>query len=295
MHRCLLILLACTLATTGLAIPPALPPKAPEVGQAFDDREIIAHMEMEGRKLLRAGRIKPLRSAPRKCSLNLPSSPSTQRPPLTEIARSAEVATVVLGEFYREGKKSAVKFSSAAGGFFVGQNGVVLTSMHVVSEKDSQGFIALTRDGQVFPVRSALAADPIDDLVILQLDVPDDATFPTLPLASDLPPIGTSVSVLSHPDEHFWLLTTGVVSRHIIWKADRGDEHYTCITADFAKGSSGCPVLDDHGNVVAVVNNTQSVYYDDDGRKKQLDLQMVVKNATPSWCARNLFEAPLHE
>ena len=33
------------------------------------------------------------------------------------------------------------------------------------------------------------------------------------------------------------------------------------------------------GAVVGIVNNTESIYYDDDGKKKQTDLQMVVKNA----------------
>ena len=65
------------------------------------------------------------------------------------------------------------------------------------------------------------------------------------------------------------------------------------ITADFAKGSSGCPVLDEElYNVIGIVNNTESIYYDDDGHKKQLDLQMVVKNATPSWAVLPLVEGP---
>jgi hypothetical protein len=63
------------------------------------------------------------------------------------------------------------------------------------------------------------------------------------------------------------------------------------VTADFAKGSSGCPVMDETGAVVGVVNNTESIYYDDDGRKKQTDLQMVVKNVTPVSAVRSLFKS----
>ena len=43
-----------------------------------------------------------------------------------------------------------------------------------------------------------------------------------------------------------------------------------------------------NGAVVGVVNNTESIYYDDDGKKRQTDLQMVVKNATPSWVLRGM-------
>ena len=88
---------------------------------------------------------------------------------------------------------------------------------------------------------------------------------------------------MSHPDERFFLFTTGAVGRHTVWRSAGGDEHFMSTTADFAKGSSGCPVLDERGAVVGIVNNTESIYYEDDGKKRQYDLQMVVKNATPSW------------
>jgi hypothetical protein len=97
---------------------------------------------------------------------------------------------------------------------------------------------------------------------------------------------------MSHPDDRFYLLTTGTVARHTIWREAAGDQSFMAITADFAKGSSGCPVLDERGAVVGIVNNTESIYYDDDGKKKQFDLQMVVKNATPGWLVRKMVTAP---
>ena len=271
------------------AEPPPPEPRAPVAGQPFDDREIAGYFEKEGRQLFAKGKVKTIKAPARKCSIPL-ASQRADKPTMAQVAGQAEQATVVLGEFFKEKKISEIQFSCAAGGFFVAENGLLVTSLHVVGEKMSRGFVAMTRDGRVFPVREALAADPVDDIVVLQLDVPDDARFPTLPLSSNVAPIGTTVAVMSHPDEHYWMLTTGVVARNTLWRGGKGVEHYVCVTADFAKGSSGCPILDDRGNVVAIVNNTQSVYYDDDGKKKQLDLQMVVKNATPAWVARGLFE-----
>jgi S1-C subfamily serine protease len=113
-----------------------------------------------------------------------------------------------------------------------------------------------------------------------------------LPLAREAAPVGAPVFVMSHPDNRFYLLSAGFVARHVLWRTEAGDEAFMTITADFAKGSSGCPVLDERGAVVGIVNNTESIYYDDDGRKKQTDLQMVVKNATPSWAVQSMIGIP---
>ena len=260
-------------------------PRAPIIGQPFDDGEVIRYLEAEGRKLFKAGRVKPITTAARRCSLRLPEQ-RTEKISLPDAAQRAEAATVVLGEFFRE--KETIAFSSAAGGFFVSESGAIVTSLHVLREKDSRGFVALLRDGRVFPVLEALAADPVEDLVVLQLEVPEGGKVIALPLASEPAPMGGNVAVMSHPEEHFYVLTTGVVGRHTIWREEKGDAHFMTINADFAKGSSGCPVFDERGVVVGIVNNTESIYYDDDGKRRQVDLQMVVKNATPSWVLRHL-------
>ena len=270
---------------------PALVARAPVVGEPFDDREVELYIEAEGRKLLGGERIKRLTFERRSCALRL-AEPAAEKLPWPEVAARAEAATLVLGEFYREGKAKTVKFSVAAGAFVIGENGVCMTSQHVAKDRGSRGFVAMLRDGRVFPVREVLAVDPLNDVMVFQLDLPADAKLPALALAPVAAPVGSPIVVMSHPDDRFFMLTTGMVARHTRWHAAGGEEAFMAITADFAKGSSGCPVLDEHGSVVGIVNNTESIYYDDDGKKKQLDLQMVVKNATPSWVLRKMFTAP---
>src|SRR5260221_388886 len=260
-------------------------PRAPRLGMPFDDRDVSLFLENEGRKLFAGGRCGKLAFERHSCGLQLPDV-ANEHPGWPSVAARAEAATVVLGEFYREGKSRKDEFSTAAGGFLVTPDGACVTSLHVVNGKGARGFVALTRDGRVLPVREVLAADPLEDLVILQLDVPEGEALSSLPLAVDPAPVGSPVGVMSHPDERFYLFTMGSVGRHTVWRERGGSEHFMSITADFAKGSSGCPVLDERGAVVGVANNTESIYYDDNGKPRQTDTQMVVKNATPSWVVR---------
>ena len=266
---------------------PAPTARAPKSGQTFDDLELDAFLEKETRQLFAQNKLGALNLTARKWTAALPAS-STDKLAWPDIATRAEASTLVLGDIYREGKSKKDEFSVAAGAFVISENGVIVTCLHVANEKGTRGLAALTRDGRVFAVREALAADAENDLVLLQLDLPAGTTLPALPLAGVAAPMATQIGVMSHPEEHFWMWTTGVVARQAVVRDKSGEHFFTTITADFAKGSSGCPVLDEYGNAVGVVNNTESIYYEDDGKRKQLDLQMVVRNVTPSWVVRKM-------
>jgi serine protease Do len=283
---------AATAADKGKArrAPYSPQPKAPIAGQPFDDREVLLYIKAEGRKLLAANRIKKLSFERHTCALQI-QEPDNVKITWPAVDARAEAATLVIGELYRAANAKETQFSVAAGAFIVTDTGACVTSLHVTKDRESRGFCAMMRDGRVFPVREALAADPVNDLVILQLDLPPDTKLPTLPLSAAPAPVGSSIVVVSHPDDHLYMLTAGIVARHTLWRDPAGDQSFMAITADFAKGSSGCPVLDEHGAVVGIVNNTESIYYDD-GPKKQTDLQMVVKNTTPSWIVRRMIAAP---
>lgn len=91
--------------------------------------------------------------------------------------------------------------------------------------------------------------------------------------------MGDPVFVLSHPRKRFYFFTSGMVARNYMKplttevKVPEMD-----ITADFAAGSSGAPVVDNMGNLVGTVSTTYSIYYRE---KEKEDLQMVVKGTKP--------------
>ena len=99
--------------------------------------------------------------------------------------------------------------------------------------------------------------------------------------------VGDPVWVISHPASTFYYLSHGIVGRRFV-QSRRGREiELLDITADYARGSSGAPVLDATGAVVGVVRSTRSIYYEeDDGQQK--NLQMVFKHCVPARAVKEL-------
>ena len=177
--------------------------------------------------------------------------------------------------------------ASIATGFVVSRSGAFVTTCHVVNAKDRHTLVAMTRDGRVFPVSGVLAASEADDVAILQLDAGGEA-FEPLALAQSAA-VGEAVRVISHPDRRLYALTRGHVSRHAV-RAKGGKRVETLeITADFARGSSGAPVLNAKGAVVGLVRSTHSVYYKRESDKQQR-LQMVFKQCVPARSILKLIE-----
>ena len=144
----------------------------------------------------------------------------------------------------------------------------------------------MTREGQVTPVSEVLAADKLSDVAILRAP---GAAFTPLTLAAEVPPTGSPVWVISHPDHNFFSFTAGVISRQFWATTESGRTPQMAITADFGAGSSGGPILDRRGEVSGMVCSTTSVYWQDE-KAKINDLQMVFKHCVPVESIRRLIE-----
>jgi serine protease Do len=259
--------------------PVAVRPGAPRKGEPIHDRALAAYLEREGARLVKAGKLATNllgQTRRKRCELELVSEALLPQSS-AQIAQRAEDAVMVVARFYLCDRCSKTHFSSSTG-FMLSRSGAMATSLHVLGQSNFLGMAALSRDGNLYPVREVLASDPLNDSVILQLE---GKNFTPLPLATGAA-VGSGVTVISHPAGHYYTLSTGVVSRHLVRRRARGLVSYIAVTAPFGAGSSGAPVFDERGAVIAMVNNTEAVYADRDGPRQRKDFQISIFNCTPA-------------
>ena len=249
--------------------------------EGLDDRQLDERLRREGEALIDAGKavsvdtlIKQLGRT--ECRLKLPAAPG-KRLPAADLYARAKASVLVLGRLY-VCPKCKKRHATAATGFAISESGAVVTNYHVVNEAGSLALVAMTADGRVLPVREVLAANKADDVAILQLD---GGGVRPLALAPDAP-VGAAVRVLSHPERRFYTLTEGIVSRYFGEQRGGTSAAVMSITADFARGSSGAPVLDERGAVVGVAASTTSLYYQTGADGRQENFQMAIKKCVPA-------------
>ena len=248
--------------------------------ESVDDVRVKQHVEREGGKLVEqgaatemAGLIKQLDIE--RCELEFPPLESAPADAAALYERARE-SVVVISAIYKCDRCDNWH-ASCASGFVISSSGAIVTNYHVVDQAEKSGLVAMTFDGQVLPVKRVLAANEGDDVAILEVEGKD---LKPLPIAKGPAPVATPVAVVSHPDQRFFTYTSGVVSRYHKLRGKEGDSEAMMITADFARGSSGAPVLNEAGEVVGIVRSTRSIYYHVD-KGQQKNLQMVFKTCAP--------------
>ncbi len=250
--------------------PPAASQAEPVV---INDRQIIRQMTAKASRMMDSDSvvgmktlIERLKKEP-KVNLRLPKTGSAS-------ADEARKAVAVVGGVYKCDKCTRWHVAPASG-FLIAED-LVVTNYHVVDNPERSGLAVRLFDGRVFMVEDVVASSEQYDLVVLRL--PKTGIKPIA--LGQAAPVGAKVDLISHPNHKFYTLSEGRVARYFVTQRNRRPVPAMAITADFGKGSSGAPVLNEDGQVVGVAASTESLYYTEkDGEQK--NLQMVFKNCVP--------------
>ena len=169
--------------------------------------------------------------------------PAAEVPDLRALAKQARPAVYLLAIQDDDGE---IKGSGT--GFLVSSDGLLVTNHHVIA--GAKQIIAKAENGGLFPVLRVVAADPGNDLALLQLEAKD---LPCLTLApAGSAEAGTRIAVIGSPLGLEGTLTEGIVSARR--KLPGQKREVLQISAAISQGSSGSPVLDPQGRVVGVAS-----------------------------------------
>jgi S1-C subfamily serine protease len=235
-----------------------------DVDSAVDDRLMFQKLEAATSALAEKGD-GPLRRGDRleQCkrthtdAVRLTSKPRSGTPlEGADIYRRSAQASVLIGSAYKC-DKCPKWHNTLASGFAITADGVIATNHHVAAGATGEAMGVITFDGRFFPVVEVLAANKAHDVALLRIDA-KDLIF--LPLRDDAP-AGSPIRCYSHPANTFGFISEGVISRYFkMNEPERNGSVFMQITADYARGSSGGPIIDPYGNAVGMVASTSPVF-----------------------------------
>jgi S1-C subfamily serine protease len=211
---------------------------------------------------------------------------SKQEKPKTPVALAKQLneQVFVIWKFYRKTDNNIEGISISATAFPINEEGTMMTNKHVLEvlfnktpgfyEMDSTLFLSDVH-GNVFGIDKVLSYDDNADLALFTIK--NNKGIKLHPLAvGDDSPVGSQVYCLSNPEGFPYYFSSGMVARNAKYQEFGASTERMDITADYAIGSSGAPIVNDAGALVGVVSSTHSIY-----SKQRQDLQMVVKQTVP--------------
>ena len=149
-------------------------------------------------------------------------------------------------------------------GALISSQGHILTNYHVIAEsKELEVALYHTYDlgddfKKYFFEARLIKVDPEKDLALIKLiDPPKNLNV--LRISRIVPPIGSQVHAIGHPNTEFWSYTTGYISQmkhDYEWQYEEGGMQHVATVyltqTPIDEGNSGGPLLNSHGNIVGV-------------------------------------------
>ncbi|MGB1124514.1 MAG: S1 family peptidase [Phycisphaeraceae bacterium] len=274
MRRILLLALLVSFA------PFAYSADAPEY---INDRAIRGNIEQQGRKLSDAGKTIENKILQERMKSDftvdaVPPAEFTLTKDGDDLYDTVDDGVLVIARLYLCGKCDKLHANNASG-FAISKDGLAVTNHHVMENKDenTQTFVAMTRSGKVYPIIEVLAASDKHDLALIQLDMGDEQLNP-VPIARTAK-VGDDVHVVSHPKGRFYEYSRGHIGRFLLSPRNKNTPRIS-VTSNYGGGSSGGPIFNDQGQVVAVVSEAEVVP----------DRKIVFYDAVPYQAILDLFK-----
>lgn len=142
-------------------------------------------------------------------------------------------------------------------GFFINQDGYVITNFHVIKGERHITVSRLVQSGKesrrvVYRDVRVVAVDPFHDLAVLRVEDPiKNPISPVVFDPGDKPTLGETVFVIGNPLGLERTVTEGVVSHT---SRNFGGNLYLQIDAPVNPGNSGGPLFNSRGQVIGVIN-----------------------------------------
>lgn len=128
-------------------------------------------------------------------------------------------------------------------GFFIDSN-IIVTNFHVIANT-AFAEVVLNNDSKKYNVIGTLAVDKINDLVLLLVDYTNKCIFN---IEREIPNPGDHVFSISTPIGLTKTLSDGLISG----KKNFDGRTLIQITVPISHGSSGCPIINEYGDVVGI-------------------------------------------
>ncbi|MBN9120130.1 MAG: trypsin-like peptidase domain-containing protein [Planctomycetes bacterium] len=214
----------------------------------------------------------------------VPAKPGSKALAPEEVYAAAVNSVWIVGSAYldKEGEWQRGTYATA---WVAAADGVLVTNWHVFEDlQDGEVFAASDRDGNIYPVTDFIGGDKTADVAVFRVGAKGLTPLPIAPAYAE---IGSWVGVVSHPADLFYMFTQGAVTRYSTNKnEDDRVEKWMGITAEYASGSSGAPVLNKYGTVVGMAALTLSLDAHDDAAKGQNPARRAKPVANPKRLSR---------
>jgi S1-C subfamily serine protease len=147
-----------------------------------------------------------------------------------------------------EGHSADTRGERGGTGFFVSNNGYLITNYHVI--ESAKEIVVTLQDGNTLPAR-VVRSDPANDLALLKIDAATNGlpirNTETLAMGEDVFTVGYPLPNIQGQDQK---ATFGHVNA---LTGVRGDARFIQIDVPLQPGNSGGPLIDSAGRVVGIV------------------------------------------